>query len=372
MKNQYNISPKIHIEIISDRESDLKKILNIPTSIIRNTLTWKDSYSYLSYENTLFGAPILWLLDLSHPNRSNIKYYAHVFNVLAELAPFVLLDKEKSGPAEYRGIFKWISSQNMCAVYKYTDVEALASTIRKILDSTAYELIRTINLSIHGLEVQFYDDEIHVVGIDYIKSLLGRNDGKISNINIGRDRTFIKIRFSDESDEYVPSDMLRVSGDHDSESRSTIAYSKTATTIGERIRRFREQAMLTQLELGEKVGKSRHTIMRFESGQILPKVSDLERISEAVNMDLLQFLSEKPTLPGRSHHIVPNPSGGWDIRRGGSSRRSGHFDTKREAEVAGREISRNQGTEFIIHGSDGKIQRPSSPVRNPKSSHDKH
>jgi hypothetical protein len=32
-----------------------------------------------------------------------------------------------------------------------------------------------------------------------------------------------------------------------------------------------------------------------------------------------------------THHVVPNPTGGWDVKRGGAKRASGHFDTKREA-----------------------------------------
>jgi len=29
-----------------------------------------------------------------------------------------------------------------------------------------------------------------------------------------------------------------------------------------------------------------------------------------------------------SHHVVHNPDGGWDVRRGGSERSSGNFDRK--------------------------------------------
>ncbi len=42
--------------------------------------------------------------------------------------------------------------------------------------------------------------------------------------------------------------------------------------------------------------------------------------------------------PG-THHVVPNAEGGWDVRRGGASRSSGHFDTKQEAVQRAREIS---------------------------------
>lgn len=33
----------------------------------------------------------------------------------------------------------------------------------------------------------------------------------------------------------------------------------------------------------------------------------------------------------KSHHVVPNPSGGWDVKRGGGERASGHFATKAQA-----------------------------------------
>ena len=57
----------------------------------------------------------------------------------------------------------------------------------------------------------------------------------------------------------------------------------------------------------------------------------------------------------KSHHVVPNPSGGWDVKRGGATRASSHHDTKADAIQQGREISRNQSTELRIHNKDGRI-----------------
>ncbi|MCY4384081.1 MAG: DUF2188 domain-containing protein [Nitrospinae bacterium] len=67
-------------------------------------------------------------------------------------------------------------------------------------------------------------------------------------------------------------------------------------------------------------------------------------------------MSKRP----KTHHVVPNTSGGWDVKRGGASRASSHHDTKREAIDRGREISRNQGSEFRIHNKDGRIARSDS------------
>ena len=61
-----------------------------------------------------------------------------------------------------------------------------------------------------------------------------------------------------------------------------------------------------------------------------------------------------------THHVVPNPDGGWDVRRGGASRASAHLATKRDAVDRGREISRNQATELRIHNRDGRIAKSDS------------
>lgn len=66
-----------------------------------------------------------------------------------------------------------------------------------------------------------------------------------------------------------------------------------------------------------------------------------------------------------THHVVPNPAGGWDVKRGGADRASGHFDTKREAIDRGRQVSRNQGTELRIHNQNGRIGQSDSHGRDP-------
>lgn len=66
-----------------------------------------------------------------------------------------------------------------------------------------------------------------------------------------------------------------------------------------------------------------------------------------------------------THHVVPNRDGGWDVRRGGAERASGHFDRKQDAIGRGREISRNAGTELKIHNRDGKIGQSDSHGNDP-------
>ena len=67
----------------------------------------------------------------------------------------------------------------------------------------------------------------------------------------------------------------------------------------------------------------------------------------------------------KTHHVVHNPDGGWDVKKGGSERASNHFDKKSDAVEKGREISQNQSSEFYIHGKDGKIQSKDSHGNDP-------
>lgn len=67
----------------------------------------------------------------------------------------------------------------------------------------------------------------------------------------------------------------------------------------------------------------------------------------------------------KAHHVVPNHNAGWDVKRAGSDKASVHAQTKQAAVDIGREISRNQGTEFVIHGKDGKIQGSDSHGNDP-------
>lgn len=63
-----------------------------------------------------------------------------------------------------------------------------------------------------------------------------------------------------------------------------------------------------------------------------------------------------------NHRVMPHADG-WQVKRDGGTRASHVTDTKAEAEKLGRAISRNQHTEFTIHGLDGRMQRSDSHGR---------
>jgi hypothetical protein len=77
-------------------------------------------------------------------------------------------------------------------------------------------------------------------------------------------------------------------------------------------------------------------------------------------------MSDSKRGPG-THHVVPHHGGGWDVRRGGAERASGHFPTKAQAVDSGREISRNARTELKIHNLDGRIGQSDSHGHDPRN-----
>ncbi|MBR4736804.1 MAG: DUF2188 domain-containing protein [Rhodocyclaceae bacterium] len=68
-----------------------------------------------------------------------------------------------------------------------------------------------------------------------------------------------------------------------------------------------------------------------------------------------------------TRHVVPNPNGGWDNKRGGAARAGSHHDTKQEAIDAARRMSQREGSELKIHNRNGKISQSDSHGNDPKN-----
>lgn len=67
---------------------------------------------------------------------------------------------------------------------------------------------------------------------------------------------------------------------------------------------------------------------------------------------------------GRNQHIVPR-NGGWAVQPAGGQRASSVHDTQREAIDRGRDVARNQNSELLIHGRDGRIRDRDSHGHDP-------
>lgn len=57
----------------------------------------------------------------------------------------------------------------------------------------------------------------------------------------------------------------------------------------------------------------------------------------------------------RNQHVVPHTAG-WAVRGAGSSKATSVYKTQQQAIDAGRSIAKNQKSELLVHGADGKIR----------------
>ena len=66
----------------------------------------------------------------------------------------------------------------------------------------------------------------------------------------------------------------------------------------------------------------------------------------------------------KNQHVVPQ-SGKWAVKGDGSKRASKVVSTQKEAIDVARQIARNQGSDVVIHGRDGKIRDKDSYGNDP-------
>ncbi len=60
--------------------------------------------------------------------------------------------------------------------------------------------------------------------------------------------------------------------------------------IGERIRQARHEANLTQLQLGERIGREHRTIHRWEYATSVPSLEDLLLLADALGIPLTDLV----------------------------------------------------------------------------------
>lgn len=73
---------------------------------------------------------------------------------------------------------------------------------------------------------------------------------------------------------------------------------------------------------------------------------------------------------GKNQHVVPNDDG-WGVRGEGNDRLSSRHQTQSDAIDAARNIARNERSEVVIHGRDGKIRDKDSYGNDPCPPKDK-
>lgn len=67
----------------------------------------------------------------------------------------------------------------------------------------------------------------------------------------------------------------------------------------------------------------------------------------------------------KNQHVTRHSDGGWQVKGEGNSRATVRTKTQKEAIDIARTISRNQESELVIHGVNGKIRAKDSHGHDP-------
>lgn len=125
--------------------------------------------------------------------------------------------------------------------------------------------------------------------------------------------------------------------------------------LAHKINRLIAMREMTQKEAANCLGISQYKMTQLRNGRLKSfTVDDLGSLLEKLECHS-QLNTQGRTE--KEHYVVANPDGGWDVVRGNALRALKHFDTKKDAVAYGRQVSRNQKTEFVVCHKNGNIQR---------------
>lgn len=140
------------------------------------------------------------------------------------------------------------------------------------------------------LHVLFGDGMWVCVPVDKIERA-----GKPVRLDLDRialsDPHVLLIGVKDGGQEEIPSDFIRYLGDPEFARSQKEKEELSRQAFGNRVRRLREQADLTQLELARRADVSRLTILRIENGQMYARTETLRRIAKALDTSLAHLIA---------------------------------------------------------------------------------
>ena len=68
---------------------------------------------------------------------------------------------------------------------------------------------------------------------------------------------------------------------------------------------------------------------------------------------------------GKNQHVLPHPDGGWQVKGENNTKATIRTKAQGDSIIKAREVAKNQRSELIIHGRDGKIRAKDSYGNDP-------
>ena len=163
-----------------------------------------------------------------------------------------------------------------------------------VLVKNANRMMTTASLLDDGIELSFADGLSGLIPYGEVPEV--RNRESISGLELPNPYEMVLQTAGGEHVE-IPWDFARHYCDATYRPTIEAIAALGRRTIGERVRRYRESAGLTQQALARSADIGRVTLVRLENGEQSPRFKTLKAVADALGMDAPDLLVEPGVLP---------------------------------------------------------------------------
>ena len=163
-----------------------------------------------------------------------------------------------------------------------------------VLVKNANRMMTTATLLDNGIELSFADGLKGLIPYGEVPEV--RNRQSISSLELPNPYEMVLQTAGGESVE-IPWDFARNYCDATYRPTIEAIAALGRQTIGERVRRYRESAGLTQDALARAADIGRVTLVRLEKGEQSPRFKTLKAVADALGMETPDLLVESEFLP---------------------------------------------------------------------------
>jgi DNA-binding XRE family transcriptional regulator len=282
----------LSVQLLGFGGDRIRAALDDRTHVTVTTWEWKDAGKALRS----LRASDIWALKLPS---SIHRYHEPLREVLVRLrgsAPSVWIPASRhSEPANELAQFLL----DQLGARTFRGSRALDELHRSLEDTVRLEpwkIIANAQFVDGTLRVVFGDGATASMPIPAVQRHTENKELRWEALHISPDRSFLTVGPRHSLTLPLPFDIIReyVARDANTRARGNrTERQSTAQAVGPRIRELREHKGITQDDLASRIGKSRWTIIRIESGRLLPSVGDLEKMARAMGVGLAEVLAEE-------------------------------------------------------------------------------
>ncbi len=152
----------------------------------------------------------------------------------------------------------------------------------------ADRMMISTDVGVDGISVTYADGASGVVPYSAIEGVGGHES--ITSIDLPNPYEIVLV-LTDGSREELPWDFVRWHCDESFGARTQATMQNARQAIGERIRRHRKAAGLTQGALANQASVGRVTVARIENASHVPTLETLSALASALRIDLAELLA---------------------------------------------------------------------------------